>query len=423
MKGMATNLFELLSNQRLARFVMPLLSLVYTLLYVSAPVFPPIWVEHIPLPIWKTAIGLIGLLCSCLLYWSGQLPLLITTLETLTYTGLSFATSDDSFLIPLVGALYFCVCLSPAPRIAAGVGEAVAAVSLVTVSMHAGHMLFLEWSARMAVIMAVAAVAVAVRFYRIRREMQQREEQERIRSEMLARQRDQAVSRAQVAGELHDSVGHDLTTIIALTQGFADSVEIEELQEVLKDINQVARDGLADTRQAVRTLVQEHDALPEESDDDGRRFGPRLHTLDELDTVIAHARAAGLAVVSTETGHQRHDPRQDNLCFIISREAVTNTLRHASDPSAIVISRDYEQDGTLRISIHDDGHGHGHGHGPALTDRKPAIHDHQGVGLKQIGEQCRQMGGSLSCGPGKNGGWTVEAVLPGTSEKEGNAHD
>ena len=421
MKGMATNLLELLSNQRLTRFVMPLLSLVYTLLYVSAPMFPPVWAENIPLSIWKTVIGLIGLLCSCLLYWSRQFPLLITTVETLVYIGLSFAASDDSFLIPLVGALYFCVCLSSVPKIAAGVSEAVAAVSLVTVSMHAGHMLLLEWLARMAVIMAAAAAAVAVRSYRIRRETQRREEQERIRSEMLARQRDQAISRAQVAGELHDSVGHDLTTIIALTQGFADSVEIEELQEVLKDINQVARDGLFDTRQAVRTLVQRHEALTEESDDDRRSYGSRLHTLDELDTVIAHARAAGLAVVSTKTGHHRHDPRQDNLCFIISREAITNTLRHASDPSTIVISRDYEQDGTLRISIHDDGHGDEHG--PALGDQQPAIHDYPGVGLKQIGEQCRLMGGSLSCGPSENGGWTVEAVLPGTSEKEGNADD
>ena len=421
MKGMATYLFELLSNQRLTRFVAPLLSLVYTLLYVSAPMFPPVWAENFPLPVWKTVIGLIGFLCSCLLYWSRQLPLLITIMETLIYIGLSFATSDDSFLIPLVGALYFCVCLSSVPRIATGVGEAAAAVSLVTFSIHAGHMLFLEWSARMAVIMAVVAAAIAVRSYRIRRETQQREEQERIRSEMFARQRDQAISRAQVAGELHDSVGHDLTTIIALTQGFADSVETEELQEVLKDINQVARDGLADTRQAVRTLVQEHEALPEESDDDGRSYGSRLHTLDEIDPVIAHARAAGLAVVSTETGHQRHDPRQDNLCFIISREAITNTLRHASDPSTIVISRDYEQDGTLRISIHDDGHGNEHGQ--VLGDQQPAIHDHQGVGLKQISEQCRLMGGSLSCGLSENGGWTVEAILPGTSEKGCNAHD
>lgn len=126
---------------------------------------------------------------------------------------------------------------------------------------------------------------------------------------------------------------------------------------MLKDINQVARDGLADTQQAVRTLVREHEALPQESDDDGRGYGSRLHTLDELDTVIAQTRAAGLAVVSAKTGYQRHDPKQDNLCFVVSREAITNTLRHASDPSTIVLSRDYKQDGTLRIRIHDNGHG------------------------------------------------------------------
>lgn len=214
-------------------------------------------------------------------------------------------------------------------------GKTVAAGSLVAISMNAGQMLFLECSARMAVIMAVAAAGIAVRSYRIRRKTQRREEQERIRSEMLAKQRDQAISRAQVAGELHDSVGHDLTTIIAQAQGFADSVEVKELQEVLKDINQAARDGLADTRQAVRTLVREHEALPQESNDDG----------------------------------------------------------------------------------------HGDEHGQALGDRKPAIHVHQGVGLKQIGEQCRLMGGGLSSGPRKNGGWTVEAILPGTGKKGGNAHD
>ena len=68
MKGMATNLFELLSNQRLTRFVMPLLSLVYTLLYVSAPTFPPVWAGNMPLSIGKMVISLIGLPCSCMLY-------------------------------------------------------------------------------------------------------------------------------------------------------------------------------------------------------------------------------------------------------------------------------------------------------------------------------------------------------------------
>lgn len=80
MKGMATNLFKLLSNQCLNRFVIPPLSLIHTLLYVSAPMLPPVWAGNIPLSIWKTVIGLIGPLCSCLLHWSRQLPLLIMTM-------------------------------------------------------------------------------------------------------------------------------------------------------------------------------------------------------------------------------------------------------------------------------------------------------------------------------------------------------
>ena len=66
---MATNLFELLSNRCLTRFVMSLLSLVYyTLLYVSAPAFPPVWAGNMPLSIGKMVISLIGLPCSCMLY-------------------------------------------------------------------------------------------------------------------------------------------------------------------------------------------------------------------------------------------------------------------------------------------------------------------------------------------------------------------
>lgn len=91
-------------------------------------------------------------------------------------------------------------------------GESVAAVSLVTFNTHAGHMFFLEWSARMAVIMAV-------RSYRIQREMQQR-----INSEIKGSGYNRCPGGSGVARQR----GHDFTAIIALTQGFADSVEVKE---------------------------------------------------------------------------------------------------------------------------------------------------------------------------------------------------
>ena len=427
MNVMATDLFRILGKLHVDRFVMPVLSLLYTALYISAPLFPPDWAERIPLPMWKTIIALFGLLSACLLYWSRQAPLCITTIEALIYIGLSVVTSDESFLIPLVGALYCCISLSPANKVVAGICETVIAISVVTFAMHDGNTLFLEWAARMAAVTAVAAAAIAVRAYRIWREGEQRADRERIRAEMLAKQRNQAISRAQVAAELHDSVGHDLTTIIALAQGFAETTDIGELHAALKDINQVAREGLADTRRAVHTLVQRHEELSQEesameaaqASDCPSGFGSTLHSLDEIDTMVAHARAAGLAVVLTETGRRRHDPKQDNLCFLISREAITNTLRHASEPTTIILSRDYGDDGTLHISIHDDGHMSEH----PEADRKALAKDHPGVGLKQIGEQCLLDHGRLSYGPDENGGWTVKATLPATSRKEDNPHD
>ncbi|QOL31356.1 sensor histidine kinase [Bifidobacterium eulemuris] len=424
---MATDLFRILGKLHVDRFVMPILSLLYTVIYISAPLFPPDWAERIPLPIWKTIIALFGLLSACLLYWSRRAPLCVTTIEALAYIGLSAVTLDGSFLIPLVGALYFCVSLSPASKAVAGICETAIAVSVVTFGMHDGNMLFLEWAARMAAVTAVIAAAIAVRAYRIWREAEQRADRERIRTEMLTRQRNQAISRAQVAAELHDSVGHDLTTIIALTQGFAEATDVSELHAALKDIGQVAREGLADTRHAVHTLVQRHEELSLQEDamettqasDSRSGFGSTPHSLDEIDAVVAHARAAGLAVVLTETGRRCHDPEQDNLCFIICREAITNTLRHASEPTTIILSRDYGDDGTLHISLHDDGHMSEH---PG-ADRKTPVKDHPGIGLKQIGEQCLQTHGSLSYGPDENGGWTVKATLPATGKKEDDSHD
>lgn len=427
MNVMTTDLYKILGKLRLGRFVMPALILLYTVIYVSAPLFPPAWAAHIPLPIWKTIIGLIGFLCSCLLYWSRLAPLCITTIETAIYIGLSAATSDESFLIPLVGALYFCICLSPARKAIAGMFETVIAISVATFDIFNSSILILEWVARMAVVTAVAAVAIAVRAYKIQREAQQRSDRNRIRAEMLTKQRNLATSRAQVAAELHDSVGHDLTTIIALTQGFAEASDIGELQAVLKDIDQVAREGLVDTRRAVHTLVHRHEELPVEdgmtetvqAPDINDRFGSTLHTIDEIDTIVTHARSAGLAVALTETGHRHHDPKQDNLCFVICREAITNTLRHASEPTTIILSRNYEHDGTLHISIHDDGHGSERHSG----EQKTLVEAQTGIGLKQVGMQCLKNHGSLSYGTDENGGWTVKATLPISSEEELNPDD
>lgn len=77
------------------------------------------------------------------------------------------------------------------------------------------------------------------------------------RSEEAGRRQREAETRARIAGELHDSVGHDLTAIIALTEGVDAAQRADaDLARVLERVNGLARAGLADTRRAVASLEE-----------------------------------------------------------------------------------------------------------------------------------------------------------------------
>jgi len=54
----------------------------------------------------------------------------------------------------------------------------------------------------------------------------------------------------------------------------------------------------------------------------------------------------------------------------------------------------------VRLRVADDGHG------------EPTSTPEPGFGLMGMAERAQLLGGSLSAGPGPEGGWVVEAVLP-----------
>jgi signal transduction histidine kinase len=88
--------------------------------------------------------------------------------------------------------------------------------------------------------------------------------------------------------------------------------------------------------------------------------------------------------------------------YRIVQEALTNALKHASDPQSVMVTIHYE-DPEVSVQVTDDGHspnhrrnGTGGGHGVAgMTERAAAF------------------GGSLRAGPHQDGGWRVEATLRG----------
>ena len=236
-------------------------------------------------------------------------------------------------------------------------------------------------------ILAVVVAALVSRALWTRRRADQELEDERTAREQIARERDEAEARSRIAGELHDSVGHDLTAIIALSEGLMGATGDETLDAAVASINDLARAGLSDTRRAVRQLS----ALHGDAADAGRSG---LHAWDDIRPVLEHARSAGLAVAFTETGSRSSDRAQAE-----TREAVTNVLRHACGARRVTVAWDHAGDGSCTVTVRDDG-SPVEGTGDA------------GTGLARLGRRVEGAGGDLSAGPSPDGGWEVRAFIP-----------
>ena len=89
----------------------------------------------------------------------------------------------------------------------------------------------------------------------------------------------------------------------------------------------------------------------------------------------------------------------DVAVYRLAQEALTNAVRHARSATRVGIDVRREGD-TVRLRVADDGRA------------EPGPAPEPGFGLLGMAERAQLLGGSLSAGPGPEGGWVVEAVLP-----------
>lgn len=116
--------------------------------------------------------------------------------------------------------------------------------------------------------------------------------------------------------------------------------------------------------------------------------------------MLDNARAAGVSVVLTETGRrEEREGRLQDTAFTVVREAVTNSLRHTGHLRRITVSLDHDETGACTVTVRDDG--------DATTGPEDV-----GSGLRHLDELVRGCGGSLSSGPGAQGGWVALATIP-----------
>jgi len=221
----------------------------------------------------------------------------------------------------------------------------------------------------------------------------------RLRIAALEREREQeariAVSdeRARIARELHDIVAHSVGVIVVQAQG-AQSVldrDPEQAVEALEAIERTARTALGDMRHSLVALREGPGERP---------LAPKP-TVDDLDALIAQARASDLDVELAIEGRRRPLPQRLELsAYRIVQEALTNTIKHAGGAQSRVTIRYGERE--LEIAVEDDGPG------PPVGPRNGP----PGHGLIGMRERVAALGGALHTGPGSGGGFAIHATLP-----------
>jgi signal transduction histidine kinase len=272
---------------------------------------------------------------------------------------------------------------------------AAAALAAGVVIMVVGQDGTRDWALTISDAVGFAAVVLIVGLYVSTRRAYLAELSDR--AQRLERERDQnsalaaAVERARIAREMHDSVAHHLTVIVALSDGALAAVTRAPglAADAIRDVSSTAREALAETRRLLGVLRA----------DSGEDLRQPLPGLADLDDLLGRVRGAGLPVRYERTGTGADLPPGVQLAvYRLVQEALTNTMKHAGPGSSATV-RLQLMPSEVRVEVDDDGIG------SATPTGAP------GGGLTGMRERISAFGGELDCGPRQPRGWRVTARL------------
>jgi signal transduction histidine kinase len=220
-----------------------------------------------------------------------------------------------------------------------------------------------------------ARAALAVANQQLRAYAAQREE--------LAAERE----RNRIAREIHDGLGHYLTTIHMQLQAARAILDRDRprAEATLIKAQRLAQEALGDVRQSVAALRSE----PAE-----HRSLPQL-----LAALADDAKHAGLATSLAVRGEPRplgHHTEQTLLRA--AQEGLTNVRKHAA-AERVSLTLDYQHPALVRLCVRDDGRG-------AQTAGS-------GFGLVGLRERAQQLGGRLEVVTAQGAGFTLTMEVPG----------
>ncbi|WP_316670584.1 histidine kinase [uncultured Propionibacterium sp.] len=309
--------------------------------------------------------------------------------------------SEPSVAIPYLAVLHTCIarCDTRRATVSAISPLALAAAAAAGPDRNDG----LLWAGRAGVVLCVAAAGLMTRVRQSQRESLRRAEQERLRADRMAEQRDRALERERLAFRLHDSVGHCLTTIIALSEGLSGFSMQSDYVRAVRGINSLAREGLGEARRVMESLSTGQTPGPGDSGDAVVDPGPAAGAPQEWDAigeVIDRVRASGIVADFTEEGVRPSGGGCRELCFFLTREALTNCLRHGAGITHITVLWQHRGDGSTRVLVEDDG----------IAQRHEGPGD-GGTGLRRYRRLILGRRGDFYAGSPNGNGWVVDATI------------
>ncbi|GMA36158.1 sensor histidine kinase [Demequina litorisediminis] len=126
-----------------------------------------------------------------------------------------------------------------------------------------------------------------------------------------------------------------------------------------------------------------------------------MPSLAALPSLARHVREAGFPVTLDVSGSAHVPAGVEVSAYRIIQEALTNAMKHAGPGASAKVTVNRTAD-AVHISVEDDGRGVG-------TEGARVSGGH---GLAGMAERVHALGGALSHGPRRGGGFEVHAVLP-----------
>ena len=193
-----------------------------------------------------------------------------------------------------------------------------------------------------------SVLTIGVTFFGLLERNRQLNQRQKEQSQAEIKQLAQMVERERIARDLHDIMGHSLSSIILKADLAAMLLKSEQPEQAalhLKELSQIARDSLSQVRQTVSGY--KHKGL-----------------LAEVSALAQRLREHGFAV-SLEGDVPQLAAREESAIILVLTELVTNILRHSKGNSCqIKFSED--ADG-FQMQVSDNGNVSQFGFGNGLT--------------------------------------------------------